>query len=174
AFRRLVAGADVAPLRGLTAQIDALAEAHRFEDAATRRDRMSSLVRSLDRAQRLAGLAALPEVVAARPDGSGGWEFAVVRHGRLASAGVARRGTRPMPVVDALVASAETVIPGVGPLFGAPAEEVGVVLRWIDQPGTRLVYCERPWTSPAAGAGAWRDWVARAEAGRDQYRVAGH
>ncbi|PSL56443.1 DNA polymerase-3 subunit epsilon [Saccharothrix carnea] len=174
AFRQLVAGADVAPLRGLTAQIDALALAHRFEDAATRRDRMSSLVRSLDRAQRLAGLAALPEVVAARPDGSGGWEFAVVRHGRLASAGVARRGTRPMPVVDALVASAETVVPGEGPLFGAPAEEVGVVLRWMDRPGTRLVYCERPWTSPAFAAGAWREWVARAEAGRDQYRVAGH
>ncbi|QQQ77851.1 DEDD exonuclease domain-containing protein [Saccharothrix sp. 6-C] len=174
AFRRLVAGADVAPLRELTAQIDALALAHRFEDAATRRDRMSSLVRSLDRAQRLAGLAALPELVAARPDGSGGWEFAVVRHGRLASAGVARRGTRPMPVVDALVASAETVIPGEGPLFGAPAEEVGVVLRWIDRPGTRLVHCDRPWTSPASAAGAWRDWVARAEAGRDQYRMAGH
>ncbi|MFD0202764.1 MULTISPECIES: DEDD exonuclease domain-containing protein [Saccharothrix] len=174
AFRQLVAGSDVAPLRGLTAQIDALALAHRFEDAATRRDRMSSLVRSLDRAQRLAGLAALPEVVAARPDGSGGWEFAVVRHGRLASAGVARRGTRPMPVVDALAASAETVVPGEGPLFGAPAEEVGVVLRWIDRPGTRLVYCERPWTSPASAAGAWREWVARAEAGRDQYRVAGH
>ena len=174
AFQRLVAGADVAPLHGLAAQIDALASAHRFEDAATRRDRMSSLVRSLDRAQRLAGLAALPEVVAARPDGSGGWEFAVVRHGRLASAGVARRGTRPMPVVDALVASAETVIPGEGPLFGAPAEEVGVVLRWIDRPGTRLVHCDRPWTSPAFAAGAWREWVARAEAGRDQYRVAGH
>ncbi|WP_447006342.1 DEDD exonuclease domain-containing protein [Saccharothrix isguenensis] len=174
AFRRLVGGADVAPLHGLTAQIDALAADHRFEDAATRRDRMSSLVRSLDRAQRLAGLAVLPEVVAARPDGSGGWEFAVVRHGRLASAGVARRGVRPMPVVDALVASAETVIPGDGPLFGAPAEEVGVVLRWVDRPGTRLVHCETPWTSPAFAAGAWREWVARAEAGRDQYRMAGH
>ncbi|MBB5808472.1 DNA polymerase-3 subunit epsilon [Saccharothrix ecbatanensis] len=174
AFRRLVAGADVTPLHGLTVQIDALAAAHRFEDAANRRDRMSSLVRSLDRAQRLAGLAALPEVVAARSDGSGGWEFAVVRHGRLASAGVARRGVRPMPVVDALVASAETVIPGDGPLFGAPAEEVGVVLRWMDRPGTRLVYCEEPWRSPAFAAGAWREWVARAEAGRDQYRVAGH
>ncbi|TQM80343.1 DNA polymerase-3 subunit epsilon [Saccharothrix saharensis] len=174
AFRRLVAGADVTPLHDMTAQIDALAAAHRFEDAATRRDRMSSLVRSLDRAQRLAGLAALPEVVAARPDGTGGWEFAVVRHGRLASAGVARRGVRPMPVVDALVASAETVVPGEGPLLGAPAEEVGVVLRWIDRPGTRLVHCDRPWTSPAFAAGSWREWVARAEAGRDQYRAAGH
>ncbi|MFD7660102.1 DEDD exonuclease domain-containing protein [Actinosynnema sp. NPDC059797] len=174
AFRRLVAGVDTEPLAALAAQLDALAEAHRFEDAATRRDRVSSLVRALDRAQRLAGLASLPELVAARPDGSGGWEFAVVRHGRLASAGVARRGTAPMPVVEALVASAETVVPGEGPLFGAPAEEVGVVLRWLDRPGTRLVRCDVPWTSPAGAAGSWREWVARADAGRDQYRDVGH
>ncbi|GAA1301034.1 DEDD exonuclease domain-containing protein [Saccharothrix xinjiangensis] len=174
AFRRLVAGVDTEPLGVLAAQLDALAEAHRFEDAATRRDRVSSLVRALDRGQRLAALAALPELVAARPDGSGGWEFAVVRHGRLASAGVARRGTPPMPVVDALVAAAETVVPGEGPLLGAPGEEVGVVLRWLDRPGTRLVRCDVPWTSPAGGAGSWRGWVARADAGRDQYRDVGH
>ncbi|MFC6090398.1 DEDD exonuclease domain-containing protein [Saccharothrix lopnurensis] len=174
AFRRLVAGVDTEPLAVLAAQLDALAEAHRFEDAAQRRDRVSSLVRALDRAQRLAGLAALPELVAARPDGSGGWEFAVVRHGRLASAGVARRGVRPMPVVDALVAGAETVVPGAGPLLGAPAEEVGVVLRWLDRPGTRLVRCDTPWASPAGAAGSWRGWVTLADAGRDQYRDAGH
>ncbi|MDQ2585778.1 DEDD exonuclease domain-containing protein [Saccharothrix yanglingensis] len=174
AFRALVAGEDTTSLTTLAAHLDDLSAAHRFEDAATHRDRVSSLVRALDRAQRLAGLAALPELVAARPDGTGGWHFAVVRHGRLASAGTAPRGVRPMPVVDALVAAAETVVPGPGPLRGAPPEETGVVLRWLDQPGTRLVRCDTPWTSPAGAAGAWRHWVARAEAGRDQYRPAGH
>ncbi len=174
ALRALVAGHDTAPLRAMAAQLDVLSDNERFEDAATHRDRLSGLVRVLDRGQRLAGLAALPELVAARPDGAGGWEFAVVRHGRLASAGVARRGVRPMPVVDALVAGAETVLPGDGPLFGAPPEETSVVLRWLDRPGTRLVHCATPWTSPAHAAGAWRTWVERAEAGRDQYRIAGH
>jgi len=65
-------------------------------------------------------------------------------------------------------------VPGPGPLFGAPAEEVGVVLRWLDRPGTRLVHCDTPWTSPAGAAGSWRGWVALADAGRDQYRDAGH
>jgi DNA polymerase-3 subunit epsilon len=174
ALRELVAGRDATPLRVLAEQLTELSEAHRFEEAARWRDRLAGLVRSLDRGQRLAALAALPELVAARPDQRGGWEFAVVRYGRLASAGVARRGTRPMPVVEALVATAETVLPQPGPLRGAPPEETGVVLRWLDRPGTRLVHCDQPWASPARSAGAWRGWVDLASAGRDQYRVAAH
>ncbi|MFD9735373.1 DEDD exonuclease domain-containing protein [Umezawaea sp. NPDC059074] len=174
ALRELIAGQDVAPLHGLVAQLDEYAKAHRFEEAAGRRDRLAGLVRVLDRGQRLAALAALPEVVAARPDREGGWEFAVVRYGRLASAGVARRGTRYLPVVEALLASAETVIPAEGPLKGAAPEETGLVLRWLNQPGTRLVRCDDPWTSPAASAASWREWVELADAGRDQYREYDH
>jgi DNA polymerase-3 subunit epsilon len=162
--RELVAGLGTGPLTRLAAALDELAEAHRFEEAAVRRDRLAGLVRALDRGQRLAALATLPELVAARPDGRGGWEFAVVRYGRLASAGVAARGVPPMPVVDALVASAETVLPGPGPLRGAPAEETGVVLRWLTRPGTRLVRCAQPWAEPAAAAASWREWVDRAAA----------
>jgi DNA polymerase-3 subunit epsilon len=169
AVRALIAGQDLAPFDRLAIQLEELALAERFEEAAVRRDRLADLVRAVDRAQRLAALAALPELVAARPDGNGGWEFSVVRHGRLASAGVARRGVRPMPVVDALVAAAETVIPGEGPLHGAPAEETGVVLRWLNRPGTRLVYCDTPWSEPAKAAAGWRAWVDRAVAGRETY-----
>ena len=79
-------------------------------------------------AQRLAALAAVDELVGARPDGRGGWEIAVVRHGRLAAAGVAARGVPPMPVVDALRAGAQVVLPAAGPLRGAPAEEVWLLL----------------------------------------------
>ncbi|MFC0432280.1 DEDD exonuclease domain-containing protein [Kutzneria buriramensis] len=169
AVRDLIAGRALTPFDKLAAQLEELALAERFEEAAVRRDRLADLVRAVDRSQRLAALAALPELVAARPDGSGGWEFSVVRHGRLASAGVARRGVRPMPVVDALVAAAETVLPGEGPLLGAPAEETGVVLRWLNRPGTRLVYCDTPWSEPAKSAAGWRAWVDRAVAGRATY-----
>jgi DNA polymerase-3 subunit epsilon len=169
AVRDLIAGRALTPFDRLATQLEELALAERFEEAAIRRDRLADLVRAVDRSQRLAALAALPELVAARPDGTGGWEFSVVRHGRLASAGVARRGVRPMPVVDALVASAETVLPGEGPLRGAPAEETGVVLRWLNRPGTRLVYCDTPWSEPAKSAAGWRAWVDRAVAGRATY-----
>jgi len=163
-FASLVAGRRVDPLRRLETRLVEHAAAQRFEQARLDRDRMRVLVRTLDRGQRLAALAAVPELVAARPDGTGGWQFAVVRHGRLASAGVAPRGVPPMPVVDALTASAETVLPGPGPLFGAPAEEVGVVLRWLDRPGTRMVRCSQPWTEPAKSAASWRGWLTRADA----------
>jgi DNA polymerase-3 subunit epsilon len=162
-FTGLVAGRLLDPLQVLEQRLRDHSAAERFEQAGFDRDRLTVLVRTLDRGQRLAALAAVPEMVAARPDGDGGWEFAVVRHGRLASAGVARRGVPPMPVVDALTASAETVLPGEGPLRGAPAEEVALVLRWLDRPGTRMVRCSQPWTEPARAAASWRGWLTKAE-----------
>ena len=51
-----------------------LAGQERFEDAGAVRDRMLHLVRAAARAQRLAPLAASPEVVAARRSADGGWE----------------------------------------------------------------------------------------------------
>ena len=111
-------------------------------------------------------LTRLAELIAAQPDGAGGWHFAVVRHGRLASAGSAPRGVSPMPVVDVLTSSAQTVLPEPGPLHGAPAEEAGVLWRWLTTPGTRLVRASEPWTEPAASAGSWRGWLERAHVPR--------
>jgi DNA polymerase-3 subunit epsilon len=162
AVARLVAGSDDGPLRRLAAEVEALGEQQRYEVAAQRRDRLAGLVLALGRAQRLATLAALPEVVGARTDGRGGWEVAVVRYGRLAAAGVARRGVAPMPVIDALRLGAQTVLPERGPLRGAPAEEVGLLHRWLSNDGTRLVYSDPPWAEPASGAGSWASWAARA------------
>ncbi|PPK64199.1 DEDD exonuclease domain-containing protein [Actinokineospora auranticolor] len=166
AVGELVAGRNLDVLARLARGLAEHAAAERFEQAGVDRDRMRTLIRALDKGQRLAALATVAELVAARPDSLGGWEFAVVRHGRLASAGVARRGVAPMPVVEALVASAETVIPEDGPLRGAPAEEVSVVLRWLDKPGTRMVRCSTPWSEPAHAAARWRPWLERADHAR--------
>ncbi|WP_026361043.1 DEDD exonuclease domain-containing protein [Amycolatopsis nigrescens] len=167
----LIEGRGDQPLRTALRQLDLLAEGQHFEQAARRRDEVVSLVRAVGRAHRLNSLAAIPELVAASPDGGGGWEFAVIRHGRLASAGVARRGVPPMPVVDALVAAAETVLPGPGPLFGGTGEEIGVLLRWLGRPGVRLVRSARPWAEPARGAGGWHAWLDRAAAATALERV---
>jgi DNA polymerase III subunit epsilon len=164
--RSLVAGDRVDALWRAAARLSQLSDARRFEQAAEGRDRLAALVRALDRGQRLTALAGITQLVAARPDGTGGWHFAVVRHGRLASAGTAVRGVAPMPVVDMLVSSAETVIPEQGPLFGAPHEETGAILRWLERPGTRMVQCSSPWTVPAASAASWRPWLDRAESAR--------
>ncbi|MBA0125601.1 DEDD exonuclease domain-containing protein [Haloechinothrix sp. YIM 98757] len=155
----LVAGHGAEPLRAAEAEIDALARAEHFELAAQRRDDLAAVVRSVGTAHRMASLASIAELVAAAPDGSGGWEIAVVRHGRLAAAGTARRGVAPMPVVEQLLAAAETVIPASGPLRGAPPEEVRVLLRWLTRPEVRLVRSSQGWAEPAWAAGPWYRWL---------------
>ncbi|WP_460864671.1 DEDD exonuclease domain-containing protein [Rhodococcus aerolatus] len=163
-FAGLVAGTDGAVLATLLARVERRGAAGRYAGAADLRDRTAALVTALRRAQRLARLAAVDELVAARPDGEGGWQLAVLRCGRLAAAGTAPRGVPPMPVVAALVAGAETVEPGPGPLRGAPAEETALLARWLEQPGTRLVATSSPWSEPARGAGPWLAWRDRAVA----------
>ncbi|MBF6274652.1 MULTISPECIES: DEDD exonuclease domain-containing protein [Corynebacteriales] len=187
AVRDLFTGRDDAPLRAIAARIDEYVAAEHFEAAARLRDRTCAVVRALRRTQRLAALARIAELIAARPDGSGGWEFAVIRYGRLAAAGTAARGIPPMPVVESLVAAAETVRPTTitanpspepriptdtddlhdpdhPPLRGAPPEETGVIARWLDQPGTRIVRTSDGYREPRLGAGPWLAWVERAEA----------
>lgn len=158
----LFEGGDGAPLRAAVSQLEDLAAGERFELAAQRRDELAELVRSVHTGHRMAALARIDELVAAAPDGSGGWEFAVIRYGRLASSGTARRGTAPMPVVDLLVASAETVLPGAGPLRGSSPDELRVLLRWLERPGVRLVRTAQPWAEPARVAGGWSGWLSRA------------
>ncbi|TAM89207.1 MAG: DEDD exonuclease domain-containing protein [Jatrophihabitans sp.] len=161
----------VAPLEGRIAE---LAAQERFEQAAVVRDRVASVVRACARMQRLHALCDIDELVAARPAGAGpdgrpgqpardradpgGWELSVIRRGRLAAAATAPRGTAPGPVIEAMLATADVVAPAHEVL----AEEVECILRWLEEPGTRLVSASQPWQLPAAGAGGLVRWLANA------------
>ena len=170
AFRAAVLSDPGDLVATLTGRIAVLAGTERFEDAAAQRDRLTALVGATARLQRTSALTSVRELVAARPTADLGWEVSVVRHGRLAAAGIVPRGAHPAPYVDALVATAETVVPGFGPLPAATAEEVGCVLRWLDEPGTRLVRLDGTFASPATGAGRYRDWLGELSAARDGAR----
>jgi DNA polymerase-3 subunit epsilon len=157
-FRDLAAGVDSSVVDVLLRRIDDLAAAELFETAARLRDRTEALVTALRRMQRLSSLARLEQIVAARPAQTGGWEFVVVRFGRLASAGVARRGVPPMPVVAALVAAAETVTPDDTPLRGGSPEEIALMARWLDTDGVRVVSATEGYCEPAGGVGRYAQW----------------
>ncbi|SDR86863.1 DNA polymerase-3 subunit epsilon [Nocardioides scoriae] len=148
----LVADAD-AVVEALTARMQRLAGDERFEEAGSHRDRLAAFVRSASRTQRLGSLTRCPEVVAARREDDRRWAVHVVRHGRLAAAGVIPVEAHAGDWVTQLRASAETVVPGPGPAPAATAEETEQILRWLEQPGVRLVHVEGDWTSPARGAG---------------------
>ena len=133
-----------------------LAGQERFEDAGAVRDRMLHLVRAAARAQRLAPLAASPEIVAARRSADGGWEIVWSATAGWPVRRSAPRGADPMPYVEALRATGEVVAPGAGPLPAGTPEETEKVLRWLEAPGVRLVALEGEWTCPVHGAGAAR------------------
>ncbi|HWD80037.1 MAG TPA: DEDD exonuclease domain-containing protein, partial [Kribbella sp.] len=137
----------------LDRRIDVLSADERFEDAAVHRDRLSAFVRSSARMQRMASVTGCAEICAARRTDDGGWELHVIRRGRLAAAGFSPRGTDPRPHLEMLRASAETVLPGIGPVATATPEEIELILRWLELPGVRLVEMDGTWTCPVSGAG---------------------
>ncbi|MFT3715491.1 MAG: DEDD exonuclease domain-containing protein [Gordonia sp. (in: high G+C Gram-positive bacteria)] len=156
-------------LQDLTARLQSLARQRRFESAARARDRLAATVDVLARCQRHHAVARVDEMVLAQPAG-GGWDLSVVRYGRLVAAGRADRGVPPMPVVDALRASATTVLPPApqdGPLCGAPPEEVALITRAIDEPGTRLVDVSSELSCPVGSAQRWTSFSATARAARE-------
>jgi DNA polymerase III subunit epsilon len=147
----------------LLARIRALADAQRYEDAATARGRLVVLLRTAIRLQRLRSLTSIAELVAARPAAGGGWELVVIRHGRLVAAGCSPRGVHPRATIDTLLATAETVRPGPGPTPCASAEETERILAWLERDDSRLVRTTDGWALPAAGAARHRALLAMAE-----------
>ena len=183
----LMAGVDNSPLAAAVDQVNALSGRGRYESAARLRDHTAAAVEVLWRGQRLRALAALPELVAAAPDGAGGWQLAVIRNGQLAAAGTARRGVPPMPVVDALSAAAQVILAAPAPLGGALVEETALIARWLAAPGVRIVRvrgsddAERSdeeerrqthgsvdagWASPLRSAGPWAAWAQSARSAK--------
>ncbi|MGN9912290.1 DEDD exonuclease domain-containing protein [Phytohabitans sp. LJ34] len=158
-FRDAITGDPQPLVDPLLARIRKLSDAERYEEAAVVRTRMAALLRAAVRMQRLSGLTSIAELVAARRhQATGGWELAIVRHGRLAAAGVSPPRVHPRSTIDMLRMTAETVI---GPT--ASTEESERILSWLERPDTRLVQMSAGWASPVRGAARFRDLLNRAE-----------
>ncbi len=133
------------------ARMAALAEQERFEEARSFRERLAAYLKGAARAQRVGGFTRCPEIVAARHEG-GQWQVHVIRHGRLAAAGVIPAGADALLWIAELVSSAEHVPPGIGPLPASSIDEVELLVRWLETPGTRLVELSGVWACPVSGA----------------------
>ncbi|CUR53942.1 DNA-directed DNA polymerase [metagenome] len=139
-------------VEAIGARMAALSQRERFEEAGVHRDRLAAFLRAAARTQRLSALTRCPEIVAARREADGRWAVHVVRHGRLAGAGVIPPGGDAHAYVAGLRASSETVRDAPGPTPAATAEETEKVLRWLESPGIRLVDVDGEWTCPVGGA----------------------
>jgi DNA polymerase III subunit epsilon len=163
-FRTALDGDPSQVVDALMTRIETLSDKRRYEEAAVLRSRLIALLRATVRMQRLAAMTRLAEIVAARRDGVGGWEIVVVRHGRLAAAATSPPREHPRPTLDAVRLTAETVLPGRGPVPAASAEETERILAWLELPDTRLVETSGDWVSPVRGAARFTSLLNRAEA----------
>lgn len=162
----VIAGTQGAPLHAMCDRVAELGALRRYETAARQRDATAALIEALARQHRLDALARIEELIAARPDGEGGWQIAVVRHGQLAGAAVARKGVPPMPVVQVASASAQVVLPTPEPFGGAAPEETGLITRWLAEPGVRIVSSTDGYAESTGCAAALRDWAMTARSAR--------
>ena len=135
----------------LSTRMSRLAAGQRFEEAGRFRERLTAFVRGASRSQRLRSMTRCPEIVAARKE-DGRWVVHVIRHGRLAAAGVIPAGADASTWVLELQSTADTVLPGPGPLPASTAEEAELLLRWLESDGVRLVHLDGEWSCPVRGA----------------------
>jgi DNA polymerase III subunit epsilon len=166
----LIAGRDDAALRETLRHVGQLAANGRYETAARLRDHAATAIDAMWRGQRLHALVAVDELVAARPDGTGGWHLSVIRSGQLAAAGNAPRGVPPMPVVEAIQAAAQSILPSAAPLGGALVEETALIARWLVHTGVRIVRTQTAtgvgYCTPLGAAGRHAEWAATARSAR--------
>ena len=134
------------------------AEELEYERAAELRDQLSAVVDGAIRQARLGSLQACSIVAVRRLEEA--WELVAVSHGRLT--GTRRVDTGVWAAADELRAQwggLEVVQPLV--------EEQELVLKWLEQPGTRLLYVDGTWASPVRGACKFRHWVDARRSDRD-------
>ncbi len=134
-----------------SARMAELSEAGRFEDAAGWRDRLAAFLHASVRTQRLAMLAANPEIIAAQQTPDGGWEIHCIRFGSLAGAVTIDRGVDPAPALDALRCSAEHITSTRTLATSGLAEEADAINTWLE--GARLVEVAVPLSLPVACGG---------------------
>ncbi|WP_159449635.1 DEDD exonuclease domain-containing protein [Demequina sp. NBRC 110057] len=142
---------DISPVvEALAADVAHHAAAEEFERAADARDAISAVVDAAERASRLASLRACKIVAVRRVDDA--WELVATAGGTLVGSARVRSGVwdAAAPLRDAWD-SLEIEEPLV--------EEQEMILRWLERPGTRLLYVDGEWASPLTSAGRHHRWV---------------
>jgi len=134
------------------------AQSLNFERAAQLRDGVSAFIEGAMRSQRLEALARCT-VVAVRRVGAG-WDVAAFAEGALVGSehvesGVWRAADRLLGLTRSLDVPVTVLV-----------EERELVSRWLESPGTRLLYVEGEWALPVNGAGRHRRWITAREADR--------
>jgi DNA polymerase III epsilon subunit family exonuclease len=111
---------------------------HRSDDVAVAQPRATGLL----------ALAALRQVVAARPRFAGGWDVAWIGHGLLEATAVLPRGARPLANGMAAGFAMPCTIRPASQAAEARDAETACLLSWLESPGIRLLEVAGTWSVP--------------------------
>ncbi|MFA9445720.1 DEDD exonuclease domain-containing protein [Egicoccus sp. AB-alg6-2] len=131
----------------------------RFERAGEVRARLHAAARAVHGSRARAALAAVDELVVGI-DTADACEVAVIRRGRLAGSGRLPRRSDDTTVVAWLRQADLDACSG--PPSRDDAEEVALVLGWLERPGGRVVAATGSWALPVAGGAPLADAVEEA------------
>ncbi|MDE0572963.1 DEDD exonuclease domain-containing protein [Demequina sp. B12] len=152
-------GSDIGPVvTALARAVDHHAAREEYERAADTRDRLSAIVEAAERTARLTSLRAC-SIVAVHETASG-WELASMSQGALVGAATVTSGV--WKCADRLRDKWTTTA-----VDDTLVEESELLLRWLDRPGTRLLYVDGEWASPINGPGRYHRWVDARRADRE-------
>jgi len=168
AVRAAMAGDPSAALAQLVRRRQALADAGRYQDAASVHQRTAAFVAAVSRGRRLAALASAGDLVASQPS-RGGLELVAVRGGRLVASTACSPDQAEGAVEDLRARLAAALPPGGLPAVTADGEgaaEADLVGRWLEAPGARLHACGGRLASLIAGGRALAETTADAASQR--------
>jgi DNA polymerase-3 subunit epsilon len=120
-----------------------------FEAAIEIRDKYSHLLRAASRIERINSIAKLPLLIVALPK-ENHWEFISVKYGRLAASNLSTATTSVSEALAALELISEQVITE-GFLQNVNYEEVELILKFLEEPGARIVKVEGQYSFAAFG-----------------------
>ncbi|MFO8075507.1 MAG: DEDD exonuclease domain-containing protein [Egibacteraceae bacterium] len=162
-------GDAAAVLATLSARMDALARAGRFEDAARLRDRTDALAAAVRATRERACLAASGALVAARPTATGG-ELVACRDGLLVASRSWDDSSGGLAAAEVALADAVAAAPGPPDPVAADVER-RILARWLGRDGVVARSASGPLAEPVAGGAALAAMTARlAGARRDTGR----
>lgn len=132
----------------LTKRMSHLAKSERFEEAATVRDRLLTLLRAVHSWQRLHLWWESQITVGARWNPTaftiGAWEIVVTSHGRLTMSALCPPQSNPVTFAEALIESSAYTPPPSSQGGAATAEETQLIAAWMESPGVRLMRHDGP------------------------------
>ena len=139
-----------------------LAQQGRFQRAALSRDLVATFISVLAREQLYRSFTSVPYMEFTAPNGDGGWDVAIIRHGQLAATCHIPVGASAEEIMRLTRASAKHVSPEDSPFAGASIEELRVVTKWLARPGVRPGAGCMDWTMPIGAANRYHNWVRQA------------